>query len=444
MSFSRETASPFWFPDSVLLCALLLVQPARWWVFVFATLPIRLLAPVSAGLPLWFLLITFANDSIKGLLVAFALRRFLVNPVRFETVREFSLYCLFAVLLVPAISALGGAASRYYLGYNFWAAWEQWFLGNALAHLIVTPVIFYWVLGAPWNTPTRFAARWFEGALLTAGLIVTAYIAFDAEAGGSGFIEHRFYAPVPFLFWAAVRFGMLGATGAIAVIAFFSVAAALQGHGPFSGQSVTDTAIALQHFLSLRAAPLYLIAVLIEQKQGVELSLRESERRFRNMADHAPVMVWVTDANSSCSFLSKSWYEFTGQTPETGLGFGWLNAVHPDDRQYAHKAFLAANDRRESFRLDYRLRRHDGEDRWVIDSVAPRFDVRGDFFGYIGSVLDITERKYAEDKSNELLHRLGERVKELTALHRAARILQNEEQTTPEWLQRFVDVLPPA
>src|SRR5262249_30543108 len=76
--------------------------------------------------------------------------------------------------------------------------------------------------------------------------------------------------------------------------------------------------------------------------------------------------------------------------------------------------------------------------------VAPRFDVRGDFFGYIGSVLDITERNYAEDKSNELLHRLGERVKELTALHRAARILQNEEQTTPEWLQRFVDVLPPA
>ena len=244
MSFSQSTASPFWFPDSVLLCALLLTRPGQWWVFVLATLPIRLLAPVSAGIPLWFLLATFANDAAKGLIAAATLRRFLKNPVRFETVRDFALYCLFAVLLVPAASAFGGAAARGFLGHDFWLAWEQWFLGDALAQLIVTPVIFYWVLGAPWNAPVRFRTRWVEGALLMAGLIVTAYIAFDTEAGATDFTEPRFYAPVPFLFWAAIRFGMLGASGAIAVIAFFSVAAALQGHGPFSGRSPADTALA--------------------------------------------------------------------------------------------------------------------------------------------------------------------------------------------------------
>ena len=157
MSFSHATASPFWFPDSVLLCALLMVRPGRWWVFVLAPLPIRLLAAVSADLPLWFLLTTFAIDSAKGLLAAVALRRFLRNPVRFETVRDFALYCLFAVLLVPAASAFGGAAARHFLGYGYWPAWEQWFLGNALAQLVVTPVIFYWVLGAPWNAPARFS-----------------------------------------------------------------------------------------------------------------------------------------------------------------------------------------------------------------------------------------------------------------------------------------------
>jgi PAS domain S-box-containing protein len=527
-------------------------------------------------------------------------------------VREFALYCLFAVLLVPAASAFGGAAARHLLGYPYGPAWEQWFLGNALAHLVVTPFIFYWVLGAPWNAPARFATRWVEGALLTAGLIVTAYIAFHTEAGTNVFAEPRFYAPVPFLFWAAIRYGMFGATGAIAVIAIFSVAAALQGHGPFSGQSPVDTAIALQLFLSLRAAPLYLVAVLIEQRRGIENCLRESEERFRNMAEYAPVMVWVTEPNASCSYLSKSWYEFTGQTPETALGFGWLNSVHTDDREHAHETFVAANDRREPFRLDYRLRRHDGEYRWVIDSAAPRFGPHGDFLGYIGSVLDITERSRlearlhtqyaitrilseaasmaealprvlqticeqldceygeiwrinreanvltcvevwhlpltpltefesasrafvfplglglpgrvwqtgkpvcmpdvtvdpnflrptaaassgvrgalgfpilsgdevfgvivlfareirqadkdrlemltsigsqvgqfiernsAEDRNNELLHRLGERVKELTALHRAARILQNEEQPMADLLQQFVAVLPPA
>lgn len=221
MSFSQAIASPFWFPDSVLLCALLLVPPARWWVLFLAALPIRLLAPVSAGIPLWFLLATFANDSIKGIIAAAALRHFLRNPFRFETVRDFGMYCLFAVLLVPAVSAFGGAAALHFLGYDFWPALEQWFLGNALTHLIVTPVIFYWVLGTSLNTLARFSTRWVEGALLTTGLIVTAYIAFDSEAGGISFAEPRFYAPVPFLFWAAIRFGMLGASGAIAVTAFF-------------------------------------------------------------------------------------------------------------------------------------------------------------------------------------------------------------------------------
>jgi len=311
MSFSYETSSPFWFPDSVLLCALLMVRPSRWWVFILAALPIRLLAPVSSGIPLWFLLATFANDSIKGLIAVAVLRRFLRNPVRFETVRDLALYCLFVVLLVPAASAFGGAASRHFLGYDFWLTWEQWFRGDALAQLVVTPVIFYWVLGGPWKASARFGIRWVEGALLAAGLIVTAYIAFNSEAGGISFAEPRFYAPVPFLFWAAIRFGMLGATGAIAVIAFFSVNAALHGLGPFFGQSSAITAVALQNFLLLRAAPLYPVAVLIDQKQRVE-------------------------------------------------------------------------------------------------------------------------------------HSLHERVKELTALHSAARILQNEEQTTAEWLQHFVGVLPPA
>jgi len=303
MSFSQVAASPFWFPDSVLLCALLMVPPGRWWMFVLAALPIRLLAPVSAGLPLWFLLTTFAIDSAKGLLAAVALRRFLRDPIRFETVREFALYCLFTVLLVPAVSAFGGAAARHFLGYPYWPAWEQWFMGNALAQLVVTPFIFYWVLEAPWNAPARFATRWAEGALLTAGLIATAYIAFDTEAGRTGFAEPRFYAPVPFLFWAAIRFGMFGATGAIAVIAFFSVAAALEGPGTFSGISPADTAVALQHFLLLRAAPLYLAAVLIEQKRGVEHSLRERVKELTAL--HRAARILQNEQQTTAAWLQQ-------------------------------------------------------------------------------------------------------------------------------------------
>jgi integral membrane sensor domain MASE1 len=92
MSFSHVCASPFWFPDSILLCALLLNRPRRWWIYLLAPLPIRLFVAVPPHVPVWFLLTMFAIDSIKGLVTAALLRRFIRNPFRFETVREFAIY----------------------------------------------------------------------------------------------------------------------------------------------------------------------------------------------------------------------------------------------------------------------------------------------------------------------------------------------------------------
>jgi PAS domain S-box-containing protein len=143
---------------------------------------------------------------------------------------------------------------------------------------------------------------------------------------------------------------------------------------------------------------------ITERKRMLE-ALSESEARFRKMADHAPVMIWVTEADGTCSYLSQSWHEFTGQTPETGLGFGWVNATHPDDQKSVHETFVAANEKREVFRVEYRLRRNDGEYRWAIDSAQPRFSENGEFMGYIGSVIDITERKQAEQERERLLAR---------------------------------------
>lgn len=138
----------------------------------------------------------------------------------------------------------------------------------------------------------------------------------------------------------------------------------------------------------------------------VEAALRESEARFRNMADNAPVMMWVTDASGACTYLNREWFEFTGQTAQEALGLGWLDATHPDDRPEAERTFLAANARREPFRMEYRLRRSDGSYRWAIDAAAPRFSDDGSFCGYIGSVLDIEERHETEDRLKEAEERL--------------------------------------
>ncbi|WP_437821047.1 PAS domain-containing protein [Sorangium sp. So ce1078] len=141
----------------------------------------------------------------------------------------------------------------------------------------------------------------------------------------------------------------------------------------------------------------------ITEKRAAADAIRESEERFRNIADNSPVMIWVTRSDARCIYLNRVWSDFTGQTQAAGLGFGWLDMIHPEDAERSANIFLAANARREQFRLDYRLRRRDGQYRWCIDAAAPRFSPSGEFLGYVGSVIDITGRKQAEEERARLL-----------------------------------------
>jgi PAS domain S-box-containing protein len=396
MSFSGSWASPFWFPDSVLLAALLICPPGKWWAFLLGTLPIRLLVAVPPNTPLWFIVTCFFNDALKGMLVAGALRLSIPNPIRFDLVRDFALFCLFAVLLGPALSAFAGAASRQALGYDYWSTWEQWFLGDATAQLVVTPAILYGVLGeiaAEWR---KALSRRKEACALLASLVLACFVAFGSRSAGSGSPEPAYYAPVPFLFWAAIRFGMLGASGSILILAVFSVAGALEGLGYFPAQLTNAGAADLQAFLLIRAAPLYIVAILAEQHGRMQSALRESERRFRTMSDSAPVLIWMAGPDKLCEFFNQGWLGFTGRTMEQERGNGWAEGVHPEDLEGCLVTYHQAFDARQSFKMEYRLRRHDGEYRWVLDHGLPRFTVNGAFAGYIGSAIDITERRKQE------------------------------------------------
>lgn len=138
-------------------------------------------------------------------------------------------------------------------------------------------------------------------------------------------------------------------------------------------------------------------AALNECKR-TEAALTESEQRFHMMADTAPVMIWVAGTDKFCNYFNQPWLEFTGRTLEQEVGNGWTEGVHQDDFQRCIDTYFAAFDARQPFTMEYRLRKFDGEYRWLLDTGNPRFNGDGSFAGYIGSCIDISDRIQVEHR----------------------------------------------
>jgi PAS domain S-box-containing protein len=144
------------------------------------------------------------------------------------------------------------------------------------------------------------------------------------------------------------------------------------------------------------------------QRRQANLAVRESEERFRVVANAAPVMIWISGPDKMCTYFNERWLKFTGRSMELEIGNGWAEGVHSEDFKTCLSTYVNAFDRREPFEIEYRLRRNDGEYRWVLDRGIPRFNVEGSFEGYIGSCYDITERKSAEEALSSVSRKLIE------------------------------------
>jgi PAS domain S-box-containing protein len=407
LTFQPHPVSVLWPPNSILVAALLLTPPRIWWLVLLAAFPAHCAAQLQSHVPRLMILSWFISNSCEAVISA-GLTRYLVSrPIRFTSLRDAGIFCLCAVVVGPFLSSFLDAA---FVVWNHWGQDAYWelirirFSSNALAALIVVPLIVTWARnGIPRLRRARLSS-YLEACVLFLSLFLVSYAVLYES--GSGADSALLFVPLPFLLWAAVRFGSLGASSATSIVSFLAIWSGSHGHGPFSGGTAEENALSIQIFLIALAIPLMFLAAVIEEQTKGEAQLRESEERFRTVADAAPVLIWMSGLDKLCTFFNKPWLEFTGRSLGQEMGNGWVEGVHPDDLQRCLKIYTEAFDARKAFVRQYRLRRNDGEYRWLSDSGVPRCDAQGNFGGYIGSCLDVTELINKEQALREFEERV--------------------------------------
>ena len=279
--------STLWPPNALLMAALLLTPARSWWVLLAAALPAHLLAELQSGVPLAMVLGWYASNCSEALIGAGLVCAFVSCPLRLDSLRTAGIFLVLGGIAAPLGSSFLDAALVKLVGFGegeYWTLVRMRFSSNVLAELTIVPLILSWATWRPEvlrDTPPRCFA---EIAAVFAGLLAASVIAFDLPIFDANTAPALFYAPLPFLLWAAVRLGVRGTASALALVAVLTIGGAVHGMGPFAGGTPQDTARDLQFFLIAVSVPLLLLAVALEERSRVELEAHEQRLQLTHLS----------------------------------------------------------------------------------------------------------------------------------------------------------------
>ena len=391
LTSNPQTVWPLWPGCAILVTGLLLVRYRVWPLLIGVSFAGFALADLQAGVPPSSIARFIPGNTIEVLICAIGLRYSFNGVPTLNSLKDLAKYSFFAIVLAPLSGAF---LSAHGVARDYWMGWKIVFLSEALAFLTLTPMLLSWVSEGR-VLLRRSRAHLLEGGILIAGLVLVSYLVFTLPQNSRS--PALFYTLVPFLLWSALRFGWLGVSTSLVAVTFLSIWGAVEGRGPFSGLVPLTDPIPLQMFLIFTAMPFTVLAVVSDEREQGAQEVRESEERFRLVSNTAPVMIWMTGSDKLCTWVNQHWLKFTGRALEAELGYGWTEVVHKEDFERCVKIYSQAVDHRQPYGMEYRARRHDGEYRWILDTGVPRFNPDGSFAGFIGSCVDITDRKLAED-----------------------------------------------
>jgi two-component system, LuxR family, sensor kinase FixL len=392
LTFQPHPVSVLWPPNAILLAALLLTPVRAWWIILLAALPAHLATQLESDVPPRMIICWFISNSCEALIGAACTRSLIRGPVRLDRLRNVAIFCLCCVFFGPFLASFLDSSFVVLNNWGEGSYWEIWrirFCSAVLAALTITPLIVTW---GTWTTARwQYISRWrfLEGACLSLGLCIASFSLFSKMASEAE--AALLYAPLPFLLWAAVRFGTRGAATGIAAVAFLAILGAANGHGPFSEKSAEENALFVQLFLIFRSLPLLFVAALIEERTEVLQALREREDRINLATESANLALWTVDFERDESWMNekgRELYHLARDQPITREFF--MSRVHPEDRPRIHEAIERARNSTEPFEAEYRLLLPDSETRWHIGRGRYQRNDRGQLSKLMGVAIDVT------------------------------------------------------
>jgi two-component system, LuxR family, sensor kinase FixL len=401
LTFQPHAVSFLWPPNSILLAALLLTPVRIWWLILLAAFPAHLAAELGSHVPPTMVFCWFISNSCEAFIGAGCVRYLINQPVRFDRLRNVGIFCFFAAFLGPFFSSFLDAA---FVGINHWGQdsyWQVWrirFTSNILATLTLVPLIVTWSAeGIAWLGKIR-RARFLEASLLLLGLLSVNTIVFSEVAPiADSTLFSLLYLPLPFLIWAAVRFGSRGASAALCTLTFVAIWSAGHGYGPFSTRWAEENALLVQMLLIVMSVPLLLLAAVSEERSKGATALLEREDRMNLAAESENLAFWSINFETKESWMSDKGRAIFSFSPDEQLSRElFLSRVHPEDRDGVDEAIERARAESHTFEIEYRLLRPDGETRWLISRGRYVRNDRGGVHELIGVAIDITEQVEAD------------------------------------------------
>lgn len=404
-TLSDKIFAPFWPPNIVLLCALLLAPPNRWWLFIAAAFPAHAFAELSVGMSLPGLFVAFITNCLVASLNAAAIRLLIGTAEWFGSLRNAALYMFITVVTAPAFAALGGAFVPILVGGamdNYWHFWAQWHASNALGAATLGPFALTVLSERKYRLPASLTIRHGEALMLVVSLAGISVVAFamTSHLGSAGYLPTLLYLPLPLILWAAVRFGVTGASGAVLIVGSMLLWRTLSGTSLFNVGDAETNVFAVQIFLIGLSVPILLLAATIAETQQAERSTRESEERMAFAAASSNVGLWIYRLDDGKFWATQHSRTMFGLPEGNGLAFDdLLSAIEPVDSARARVAVHKAIQRRTHLDLEFRVRNRAGETRWIAMRARPHRDGDGTTAEMSGTFADVTKRKQAEEEA---------------------------------------------